>query len=243
MQQRLPSLIDPITFAHRGAKAYARENTVEAFQLALRLGATGLESDVWVTSDGIAVLDHDGVVRRWGRKVPISSVPKRALPDHIPTVEDMLDACPGPFALSLDVKDPSAVDRLLAGVRESRPEMEESLWLCHHDWKTVATWRRSTSAKLVDSTRLKRIKEGIERRMARLVEVGIDCINMHHSDWTGGTVALVHRFDRYALGWDLQFDHVLDSGLRMGLDGVFSDFPDRLVDAKARLDSDGSGHR
>ena len=65
VQQRLPSIIDPpIAFAHRGARAYAPENTIEAFQLALRLGATGLESDVWVTSDGIAVLDHDGVVRR-----------------------------------------------------------------------------------------------------------------------------------------------------------------------------------
>jgi glycerophosphoryl diester phosphodiesterase len=28
------------------------------------LGATGLESDAWVTSDGLVVLDHDGVVGR-----------------------------------------------------------------------------------------------------------------------------------------------------------------------------------
>jgi len=35
-----------IAFAHRGARAYARENTLDAFQLGLRLGATGLESDV-----------------------------------------------------------------------------------------------------------------------------------------------------------------------------------------------------
>ena len=51
VQQRLPSLLDPpITFAHRGAKAYAPENTIEAFALALKLGASGLESDVWVTT-------------------------------------------------------------------------------------------------------------------------------------------------------------------------------------------------
>ena len=65
VQQRLPSRLDPpIGFAHRGAKAHAPENTIAAFQLALRLGATGLESDVWLTAEGIPVLDHDGVVRR-----------------------------------------------------------------------------------------------------------------------------------------------------------------------------------
>ncbi|MQA17795.1 MAG: hypothetical protein GEV09_28165, partial [Pseudonocardiaceae bacterium] len=46
----------PIAFAHRGARAHAPENTLEAFALALRLGATGLESDVWLTADGEAVL-------------------------------------------------------------------------------------------------------------------------------------------------------------------------------------------
>ena len=57
MQQRLPALrTPPIGFAHRGAKAHAPENTLEAFELALKLGATGLESDVWA---GVRpLLDH-----------------------------------------------------------------------------------------------------------------------------------------------------------------------------------------
>src|SRR6185436_7833703 len=55
-----PSLLDPpIGFAHRGARAHAPENTLDAFALALRLGATGLETDLWLTADGIPVLDHD----------------------------------------------------------------------------------------------------------------------------------------------------------------------------------------
>ena len=67
MPTRLPALkVPPIGFAHRGARAHAPENTLEAFELALRLGASGLESDVWLTADGEAVLDHDGVVGRKG---------------------------------------------------------------------------------------------------------------------------------------------------------------------------------
>jgi glycerophosphoryl diester phosphodiesterase len=235
MQQRHPSLIHPITFAHRGARAYSPENTIEAFQLGLRLGATGLESDVWITADGIAVLDHDGVVRRRTRKVPISEVSRRSLPSHVPELSEMLEACPGDFDLSLDVKDPSAFDATLDAIRETRPEMESRTWLCHHDWKLVARWRNRTGARLVDSTRLSRIKEGPERRLAQLSEAGIDCLNMHHSDWTGGIVTLAHRFRRFALAWDMQFDHVIETGLRMGLDGVFSDYPDRMVEAAGRV--------
>ena len=54
VQQRLPSALErPIMFAHRGARAHAPENTLEAFALGLRLGATGIESDVWLTRDQI----------------------------------------------------------------------------------------------------------------------------------------------------------------------------------------------
>jgi glycerophosphoryl diester phosphodiesterase len=235
MQQRLPSLIDPITFAHRGARAYAPENTIEAFNLGLRLGASGLESDVWVTADGVAVLDHDGVVRRRGRKIPISDVLRVNLPEHIPSLEEMLDSCAGEYNLSLDVKDPGAFAATLRAIRSAKPDIENRTWLCHHDWRLVAQWRSSTSAKLVDSTRLGRIKEGPERRLAQLTEAGIDCLNMHHTDWSGGLVTLAHRFERFALGWDMQFDHIIENGLRMGLDGVFSDYPDRMVEASTRV--------
>ena len=57
---------------------------------------------------------------------------------------------------------------------------------------------------------------------------------MHHTDWNGGLVTLFHRFNRYALGWDMQQDYVLNDGIRMGLDGVFSDYTDRMMDAFAR---------
>ena len=234
VQQRLPSLLDPpVAFAHRGARAHAPENTIESFTLALRLGATGLESDVWITADGVAVLDHDGVVRRRGRRTPIDRVKHEDLPDHIPTWADMLEACPGDHHVSLDVKNPDAFDAVIATVRSVRPDMESRLWLCHHDWNVVARWRSSTSAKLVDSTRLQRIKEGPERRAAILAENAIDCINMHHTDWTGGLVTLFHRFDLLTLGWDMQQDHVLHDAFRMGLDGVFSDHTDRMMEAYA----------
>ena len=233
MQQRLPSLLDPpVAFAHRGARAHAPENTLEAFRLALKLGATGLESDVWLTADGVAVLDHDGVVRTRLRKVPISTLSRGDLPAHIPTLSELIGECGTDYHLSLDVKDPAAGPVVIATVRDAGADLLPRLWLCDTTWEALIHLRAlSGDVKLIESTRLSRLKEGPERRAATLAEQGIDGINMHHSDWTGGLVTLFHRFNRLALSWDIQFEQGLRDGFRMGVDGLFSDWVDRMMDA------------
>lgn len=232
---RLPSLRrPPIGFAHRGARAHAPENTLEAFRLALRLGATGLESDVWLTADGVAVLDHDGVVGPRLRRRPIGTVTRAELPGHIPTLEELYDDVGPGVELSLDVKDDAAAPTVIAVARSAGAE--GTLWLCHPEIDVVASWRPlSDGVRLVDSTRLKRILEGPERRAAKQRTLGVDAVNLHRSDWNGGLIALFHRFDRFALGWDAQLPRILDELLDAGIDGVFSDHVDRLNDALARL--------
>jgi glycerophosphoryl diester phosphodiesterase len=233
MATRLPALtVPPIAFAHRGARARAPENTIEAFKLALRLGATGLESDVWLTADGEAVLDHDGVAGGRLRRRRISVVDRAALPAHIPTLEDLYAECGTDMHLSLDVKDPVAFDRVIAIARAAGGGALERLWLCHPDWRLVATWRSACDdVRLVDSTRIGRIREGAERRAATLSDKGIDALNLHRLDWNGGLTTLVHRFGVRAFGWDAQLPRVLDELVDMGIDGIYSDHVDRMVDA------------
>jgi glycerophosphoryl diester phosphodiesterase len=224
----------PIGFAHRGARAHAPENTIESFALALKLGATGLESDVWLTADGVPVLDHDGIVKVGLRRRPIRSVTRDALPSWIPTLEDLYARCGTAFELSLDVKDPEAAAPTVAIARAAGADVTPRLWLCHPDWELVRTWRAlADDVRLVDSTRLRRIKEGAERRAATLADVGVDAINLHHSDWSLGLTTLFHRFELHCFGWDAQFERVLGSLLQMGMDGVYSDHVDRMVDALA----------
>jgi glycerophosphoryl diester phosphodiesterase len=231
VQQRLPSrLDDPITFAHRGARAHAQENTLEAFALALRLGASGLESDVWLTADGEVVLDHDGVAPGRLRKRPIGDLRRSELPSHIPTLVELYEHCGTRYELSLDLKAPGTGQAVIAATMEHSPEMVERLWLCHPSWQELLPLR-DQGARLLDSTRLHKIKEGPERRAATLANEGIDGINMHHTDWNGGLVTLFHRFERVTFGWDMQHPDVLRPALRMGLDGVYSDWVDRMVDA------------
>lgn len=53
-----------MVIAHRGASAYAPENTFAAFDLALRMGARQIELDVQATQDGQIVVIHDDTVDR-----------------------------------------------------------------------------------------------------------------------------------------------------------------------------------
>jgi glycerophosphoryl diester phosphodiesterase len=229
-----PLSLPAILFAHRGARAHAPENTLEAFRLAGRLGATGLESDVWRTADGAAVLDHDGVVGGMFRRRRIAEVERAELPEHIPTLQELYEAAGTDLDLSLDVKDADAVDAVLEVAAAAGASAR--LWLCHPDLDVLESWRdRSAPVRLVHSTRLAQLERGQEHHAARLRELGVDAVNLHHSEWTPGSVALYHRFGRFCLGWDAQQPRVITTLLDMGIDGVFSDHVDRMVDAAARL--------
>jgi glycerophosphoryl diester phosphodiesterase len=210
--------------------AHAPENTLAAFALGLRLGANGLETDAWTTADGHVVLDHDGVVRKLGRKRPISSLRLSELPSHIPTLASLFELCGTDFDLSVDIKDEISFERTAETCRNSGFD-ESRLWLCHYSSAVVIAQRSVLpNVRLVDSTRLARIKEGLEMICARLSASGVDCLNMHHTDWTGGSTTLVHKFGMFAFGWDCQYDYVLSNSLRLGLDAVFSDHVDTMVE-------------
>ncbi len=49
-------------YAHRGASAIAPENTLEAFDLAVKMGCDGVELDVLPTNDGAVVVIHDETI-------------------------------------------------------------------------------------------------------------------------------------------------------------------------------------
>jgi glycerophosphoryl diester phosphodiesterase len=228
---RLPSILQPpIAFAHRGASAHAPANTLEAFRLGLRLGATGLESDVWLTADGIPVLDHDGRVRHAMRHKPIAAMARDELPAHIPALAELYAECGADYELSLDLKNEAAADATFAVARAAGAI--ERLWLCHPEREVLVALRRQAGdAHLVHSTRLRRMRHGPERLAAQLADDGIEVVNLHRSDWSGGLTTLFHRFGRLTFGWDAQHERMILELLDMGIDAVYSNHVDRLMDA------------
>jgi len=217
----------PVLFAHRGARAHADDNTLESFLLAQRLGATGIETDAWVTLDGEVVLDHDGWASRLRRK-PIKAARRSDLKSHIPSLVDYFEQVGTELVLSIDVKDDDAFDPLMGVVR--RFDATEKVWICHPDFDVLCSWRdRAPDARLVNSTALDQLPLGPERRASDLSSARIDAFNLRQSEWTGGLTTLFHRFGVLCFGWDAQHERQIARLIDMGIDGLYSDYVDRMV--------------
>lgn len=240
---RIPSKLErPIAFAHRGARAHAPENTPEAFDLAVRLGATGIESDVWLSKDGQLILNHD---KQFGlRRRSISNTDRAQLPETMITLPELFERVPAHIDLSIDIKDDAAMEPLIDWAKTLDEMHRARLFLCHHDWTKLAEWRSLDShVRLIDSTSVKAMNRGQyggpERRAANLAESGIDGVNLRQDDWTGGMVTLFHRFDRLCFGWDAQHARIMADLLRMGIDGIYCDTVDLMMESvRVHLDMD-----
>ncbi|MBK9384944.1 MAG: hypothetical protein IPN34_09025 [Planctomycetes bacterium] len=136
----------PWILGHRGARSLAPENTLPSFQLALDLGADGIELDLHLSQDGVAVVHHDESLmrctdapQRWPSRAPwsIESFTARELAEldaacafsgalppgryHVPTLDEVLAALvPRGALLDLELKTiPLAHAGLLERVLES----------------------------------------------------------------------------------------------------------------------------
>ncbi len=100
----------PLVLAHRGARAVAPENTLEAFTTALAQGADGVELDVHRTADDGLVVHHDADAVDVGVLCERTVEEIRAVRPDIPVLEEALDACAGKL-VNVEIKNlPTDVD-------------------------------------------------------------------------------------------------------------------------------------
>lgn len=224
--------VAPITFAHRGARSERPENTIAAFRRALELGARGLETDAWLSSDGEVVLVHDPTIRRGLRRVRVVATPAAALRElDVPRLADLYRECGAAFELSVDVKDPRAATATIDVARREGGGAPARLWLCSSS-VTLLTGLRGDAAevRLVHSPGRRGVPPpAMERHAADLAEVDLDAINLHHTDVGKGLVSLFHRFGLLVFAWDVQETRHLRAMLRAGVDGLYCDRVDRMV--------------
>ena len=219
-----------ITFAHRGARLIEPENTIPAFRAALDLGATGLETDVWLSADGQVVCAHDPVVARGLRRRRISSTTAEELATYgIPRIDDVYRELGSAYECSVDVNGAEAAVALIEVARAH--DALERLWVCSPDVALLRSLREEKRVKLVHSDRRTAIRAPLERHAFELGADGIDAMNFHHTEWSAGLVSLFHRFEVKAFAWDTQEVRHLRAVLAMGIDAVYCDRPDRMVAA------------
>jgi glycerophosphoryl diester phosphodiesterase len=221
-----------ITFAHRGARSELPDNTLPAFRRALELGARGLETDAWLAADGEVVLVHDERIRRGLRRVRVPDATAAQLAElGVPRLADLYAECGTGYELSIDCKQREAARPMIEVARAAGDGAPGRLWLCSASRKLLRALREEApDVKLVYSPgRSPVAPSAMERFTADLAAEGVDCLNLHHSEWTRGLVTLMHRFELRAFAWDVQETRYILAVLRMGIDGIYCDRVDRMV--------------
>ena len=190
----------PIGFAHRGARAERRENTLEAFSRALELGANGLESDAWITADGQVVLDHDGVVG--AALAPPAHRRRYREPLFRPTFRHW-PSCTTPSGPTSSCRSMSRTpppcsrsSRSANQRRGHRPAV--ALPRGSGPAGRLAAGRRPRPG-WCESTSLGRSSDGFETRLRGLAAGRLDAVNLHRREWTPDRVEAVHRAGLWAL--------------------------------------------
>jgi glycerophosphoryl diester phosphodiesterase len=242
-----------VVFGHRGARGHAPENTLLGFSLAFDLGADAIECDVQRSSDGQLVIIHDETLERTTdgrgrvRDTPFEQL--RALnadvrwrtAQRIPTLAETLalvEAREG--EMNLEVKAETREDALATAeiVGTALVELEEAMrarllvssfeldavdclktrlpWLRAAALFTGSQWRK-------DDMVTRALDLGAEALHPRLNLVTLDLIERAHAAglrvnvWTANRWPTIRRL------------------LALGVDGVFSDLPERVVIERARF--------
>lgn len=230
----------PLLLAHLGAVARATDHSLDAIRHAPRLGIDGVEVVVWCTRDGRLVVARQGRLRRGMRLRALADVDRDDLTPEIPALPEVLEALGEDRHLALHAPDTAVLHACLEAVA-TVPGLATRTWLCHSDLATCAAWADavhrahddgSRAPRVVHVARLEGLTDGPERCTARLAECGVAALALPHEQWTGGLVALAHRFGLEAFARNVAFARQARAAALAGCDLVSGGNPAALLEAR-----------
>jgi len=231
-----------LNIAHRGASAYRPENTMEAFVLAITLGADIIEMDVRQTSDGYLVLLHDETVDRTTdgtgaiSELTLKQVKSldAGMGNRIPTLEEVVSQFSrGRVVLNLEIKCPGIEKRVLEMVHR----------LFHGDRVLISSFRPSVLRRVREMDGKMRIGLLVGRArsinpiawirrafpLSTFAEVGADTLHQHARLTHRYLIARCKREGIPLYVWAVNGEPEMRRLIRRGVDGIFTRCPDMLA--------------
>jgi glycerophosphoryl diester phosphodiesterase len=236
----------PRVIAHRGFAADAPENTLLAFEHALALGVTHLETDVRATRDGTPVLWHDRTVDRVGRPpariADLELEQLRAIDlgsgQRVATLREALLAFPG-ACFNIDVKSLDAADGTVAVITDLGAADRVLVTSFSERRRSRAVRALPGVATSASAPRLAvailACRLGITP-VARLALRGIHAVQMPDRvlrvrTTTPAMVRRLHRAVREVHVWTVNDPHAMRRLVSAGVDGIVTDRSDEARSA------------
>ena len=233
--------------AHRGGGGLAPENTLAACHAALRLGVDAVEVDVRLTADGVPVLLHDATLdRTTNGHGPLAAQTAaaaarldatchfhraRLTPEPPPRLEDALALLRGRAAAHVELKgEPRVAPALVAAVvRVVRDlEMAQTTVLLSFDWLALQH-ADALAPELATGALATAWPKGSPAALPRLAAAGVAWLGLRHGAVTPARAALARAAELRLGVWTVNRTPSLRRVLRLGVEAITTDRPDRLL--------------
>lgn len=238
----------PQIIGHRGACAYAPENTLSAIHTAADLGTDWVEFDVKLTADSVPVLFHDDTLERTtngsGAMKDISLTDLKNLnagswfadsfaDEGVPTLEEAIEVCiDRGLGLNLELKPCPGREVETA---EIALDMLSRYW-DDHQRIIISSFSQvslETAQHVAGDWSRALLVDGIETNTLELAKhLAVQCVNLNgnHDDLTQEAVEAIIDEGYNVLAYTINDPDHARRLIAMGVDGVFSDCPDQIRD-------------
>jgi len=236
-----------LVIAHRGASGHAPENTLAAFRKAVSQGAAFIETDLQLSRDAHFVAIHDSTVdRTTGGHAAVHDLTLAELRrldagswfgsefagERIPTLEEILDFSKKHdvvFYLELKPSGSWGGEHALIGALRESGEIPRAV-VISFDAAILESLRKIEPTLMTGV-----LYEGqIEKPIDRAVEIGARQLAVRADLVTPALLAEARKKDLQVVCWTVNHPAHMRLLIDAGVDGIMSDYPDRLVAAQKK---------
>ncbi|MDP9267161.1 MAG: glycerophosphodiester phosphodiesterase [Acidobacteriota bacterium] len=211
----MPPPPPPLLLGHRGARAYAAENTFDAFALALEHGCDGFEFDVRLSSDDRALICHDADFAR----VPVAENTWANLAKLqgglMPLLEHVMKHYAAKAFLDIELKVPGLDDEVLDALRDYPPQ---------HGY-VVSSFLPQVIESL--GKREKKLRLGFicddKRWLGKWRELPVEVVAPHYGLVDEALVRELHAAGKQVYVWTVNRAEAMQQMAELGVDAIISD--------------------
>jgi glycerophosphoryl diester phosphodiesterase len=223
---------EPLIIGHRGASAFAPENTLTAFKAAVLAGADGIEFDVRLSGDGVPVVIHDDTLyRTHGLRRRVADLSAKEVDDlGVPSLRELFELMSdNELVLCLEIKDSSAelAERCCRLVREfSFAE------------RTIVECFDLSVLKYVDLTRAALFEPRIyaeQKLIDRALAVGASVLALHRRLAKAPLVEKAKLAGLRVVVWTVDDPAWVSRARAMGIEALITNDPALMIEAADRI--------
>jgi glycerophosphoryl diester phosphodiesterase len=224
-----------LKIGHRGAKAYIAENTLESIEKAFSLGVNAIEIDVHKCATGEIVVFHDFTINRMTNgngelaSFPFSYLKTLRIDQQylIPTLEDVLDILPKDGLINIELKGRDTA----VGVAQIIDSYITSGRINYHQI-IVSSFQRTELkdiCKLNPNLQLAVLTQAsVTEALSFAKEIKAYAIHPNYTLLTKSNVIKAKNLGYKVTTWTVNEFSDIESVKNLGVDGIISDYPDRL---------------